>query len=160
MNLFFNNLTQALTNITHFSLIINMDESGFTSRPMKNSCQNCCYISECPVPPTFREFRDSSLISIVGAVTLNGKPLKPMLLSVNKNQPIDVKGTWLEVKFVWEKTPKGYMNAESMRSWIEKNLIQYINEEILKIGNNLQALLIFDGLKAHFVTEITDVRTR
>ena len=52
------------------------------------------------------------------------------------------------------------MNAESMRIWIEKNLIQYINEERLKIGNNLQALLIFDGLKAHFVTEITDVRTR
>lgn len=158
INLYFNNLINALSNATCFSLVINMDESGFSSRPMKDSCQNCCYISECSVPPTFREIKDSSHISIVGAVTLNGKPLKPMLLSVNKYPPMDIRDTWLEEQFVWEQTPKGYMNENSMKTWLEKILIPYINKERLRIqNNNMPALLIFDGLKAHLTTAITAI---
>ena len=34
------------------------------------------------------------------------------------------------------KTPKGYMNNESMKSWFEKKLILYIDEELFKIANN------------------------
>ena len=91
-----------------------MDESGFTSRPLKNTSKNCCFISHCTIPPTFREIQDASHISVVVAVTLDDRALKPMLLSVNQRPPIDIRGTWLENTFEWQKTPKCYMTHDSM----------------------------------------------
>lgn len=68
VNLFFNELVEALSKIRCYSLVINMDESGFSSRPQKDTSHNCCFLSNCPIPPTFREQRDASHISIVVAV--------------------------------------------------------------------------------------------
>ena len=155
VNLYFNQLTDALTQVTCFSLIINMDESGFISRPQKDKCQNCCYLKDCPVTSTFREERNSSHISIVGAVSIDGKVLKPMLLSINQNPSPEIRETWLEGTFEWFKTPKGYMNHDSMIAWMRNILFPYINEQREKLGNgDLPALLIMDGLKAHLMNDI------
>ena len=158
INSFFDKLTELLTQVKEFSLIINMDESGFSSRPLKNSTQNCCFVSNCTIPPTFKEEHDSSHISIVGAVSTDGKPLKPMLLSVNKTPPNNIKGTWLEDQFEWFQTPKGYMNHLAMISWIKTVLIPYVTlERIEHNAEDQPALLIMDGLKSHLMSEILDL---
>lgn len=157
INLYFNQLIEALNKISNYSLVVNMDESGFYSRPLKNTSQNCCFISGCTIPPAFREVQDASHISIVAAVTMDGRTLKPMLLSVNQKPPSNIKNTWLENTFEWHQTPKGYMNHDSMFSWIKNILIPYVNERRAQLNDqNLHALLLFDGLKAHLMEDIKD----
>ena len=157
VNLFFNELVEALSKIRCYSLVINMDESGFSSRPQKDTSQNCCFLSNCPIPPTFREQRDASHISIVGAVSIDGRVLKPMLLSVNKNPPREIRGTFLENSFDWAQTPKGYMTHDSMISWVHDILISYVSQRRAELNDDdLNALLIFDGLKTHLMDDIKD----
>lgn len=62
-------------------LIINVDESGFIQRPLKNSSKNCVISRDCSTKPCFREYSDWNHVSVVAAVTLSGIPLKPLLIS-------------------------------------------------------------------------------
>lgn len=75
-----------------------------------------------------------------------------MLLSVNKNPPREIRGTFLENSFDWAQTPKGYMTHDSMISWVHDILISYVSQRRAELNDDdLNALLIFDGLKAHLM---------
>lgn len=77
-----------------------------------------------------------------------------MLLSVNQKPPSNIKNTSFENTFEWDQTPKGYMNHDSMLSWIKNILISYVNERRDQLNNQiLHALLLFGGLKAHLMED-------
>lgn len=149
LNLYFTSLTVELKKNCFPDLIINMDESGFIRRPEMNSVKNCICLNNCPVHPTFREENDGNHISVVAAVTLSGKTLKPMLISTTENPPLEVTNSLLGNKFIWAKSKKGYLNEKIMIFWITQILIPYINSVKAIYGQDLVPLLIFDGLKAH-----------
>ena len=56
-----------------------------------NISLNCCLTSIFSNPPKFRERKDASHISIVGTVSIDGKPLKSMLLSANNKSLIEIQ---------------------------------------------------------------------
>lgn len=106
INSHFDNLNSAFMTARAPPLTINMDESGFSTRPNKNSTKNCICLKKCSAPPTFRDEVDGKHISIVAAVTLSGHSLKPLLISTTEKPPKEVMESAIGNEFMWIKTKK------------------------------------------------------
>lgn len=50
------------------------------------------------------------------------------------NSSPEIRGTWLEVTFELFQTPKGYMNHDSIITWMRKILFPYISQQRESLG--------------------------
>ena len=66
------------------SLILNMDETGCSSKPDKNTKSKCVVHSGSLTKPYFQENDDYRQVSIVSTIALNGSSLKPLLIIPRK----------------------------------------------------------------------------
>lgn len=121
---FFDSLENELKT-THPSIVINVDESGFLMKPDKNTTHNCVCIRNFPVTPYFKDEMDGNQISIVPAVTLSGKTLRPFLFSTTINLPNEIRTSSFGGSFEWFKTEKGYLNEHAMIAWINDILLTW-----------------------------------
>ena len=136
------------------NLIINMDETGFIKRYQKEITKKCVYNIDVNVSPKFIEQVDDHHFSLIGAITLGGKRIKPHLISTRKHLPTDLSSSI--IKFNYSQSTKGYLNKEIMLEWVQKTLIPFINK--IKYKENLsiesKTILIMDGLKAHCIDDL------
>jgi hypothetical protein len=81
-------LIRMLTQEFHPDLILNMDESAWTSRPLKGEQKNvfCC---DTPIQPQFLENQDVNHVTLVGVVILTGNGLIPFFLSTRVHLPTE-----------------------------------------------------------------------
>lgn len=157
VNDYFDRLQQEIIKCPYPPIIINVDESGFIRRPCKNKSKNCVFRKDCPCNPCFRDADDGNHVSVVGAVTLSGIALTPMLISTTKNPPGEIKNTVLENKFTWYHTTSGYLNTDAMIYWINTILIPYLELATSSSEDELSPLLLFDNLKSHLSERVTDL---
>lgn len=154
----FNEFTEKIKTCGAPQLIINMDESGFVQRPLKNTTKNCICFKDCPVKPSFRDASDGNYISIVAAVTLSGRSLKSLLISTTEKPPQEVIDSCIGDEFVWFKTRKGYLNEEAMLFWLRNILLHYVHSmKPFFPAENCRPLLIFDGLKNHQTAKVKTI---
>lgn len=152
----FNDLQKEIDVCPVPSVIINLDETGFIKRPYKNAYRNCVYVKHCSIEPRFVDYKDGNHISVVAAISLSNNQLLPPLLSTTINPPQTVYDSPLGNRFLWYKTPKGYLNEKAMEFWINNILFPYLN--LIKSNwtskFNFSPLLICDNLKAHLTQNI------
>jgi hypothetical protein len=141
-------------------LIINMDESGFSQRPLKGKRKNCVFFPDLPVKPTFLEAQDSNHVTIVGALTLTGYPLVPLLLATRARLPEEIERSYLPNEFLYLHTPKGYLNREAMDFWFDNILVPYIQRIRVMFQASPKAILIIDGPKAPETLHMNDLMVR
>jgi hypothetical protein len=91
-----------------------MDESGFTARPLKGSQKNCVFSSVCPIKPRFLEKQDANHVTLVGAVTLSGSMLIPLLLSTRVHLPPEIAESYIAGEFQYVDTKKEYLTGQAM----------------------------------------------
>ena len=137
--------------------LINIDEEGIGSRPMKGKRKKVVYITTNPQKPFFKEETDESHISIVGAI--NGRDRIRPLLILGK-QEIDQSNTEIAMRldsFYYFHTKSGYATIESTVFFVQYILHPYVLN-IRKEKNNpaLPFILIMDGLAAHKNQNVTN----
>lgn len=158
INQHFDNLHQKLLRCHYPALVLNMDESGFSKRPDKNTIRNCNCIKRCSITPSFLDENDGNHISIVAGVTFSEQALKPLLI-YNTQQPLkEVFNSPLRNSFLWCKTARGYLNEEAMLFWLQNIYLPYLDHAKSIINDlNAQALLICDSLKSHQTDKVSEL---
>lgn len=151
---YFSRVMKALEHLTDLRLLINMDESGFGSRPDKGKRKKCVFTKDCKTPPVWREKTDGYHISWVAAITASCDLLRPVLITPRKRQDPEFYRTFLP-KFadvIYSQT--GYQNNQTMLYWIENVLTPHVKNVREETGNESSlVVLIMDGLLSHFHEE-------
>jgi hypothetical protein len=83
-------LAEMLSRPLHPDLVTNMDESSFISWPLKGTSKNCVFLQNSMVKPRCFEKPDAKHVTLLGAVTLSGYSLLPLLLSPRVHLPDDI----------------------------------------------------------------------
>ena len=154
---YFNRLEVEVNKCPYPQIILNMDESGFISRPYKDKKKNCVIRRDCSTHPCFRDSIDGYHISVVAAVTLSGVALTPLLISTTKNPPKEIKNSSLGNKFLWYQTESGYLDTGAMVFWVQNILLPYLHCAESTIPKPVSPLLLFDNLKSHLATDVLDI---
>ena len=152
---YFGEVVQALQAIVHPKQVVNMDESGFSSRIDKGRRKKCLFCPDLTVEPRFQEERNSTQLSYVAAVNLAGEPLMPMFITKERvvfNQK-DLQMIQSYVKCV--QSPRGYMNEETMGHWIDEIWKPYCDSVRAALGKpDAPMFLIMDNCPSHCTQNI------
>jgi hypothetical protein len=142
-------LTDVLSHPHHPDLIINMDESGFTTRPLKGIQKNCVFSRDRSTSPRFLETQEGNHVTLVGAVTRSGTALVPLLLSTRQNLPVELASSYVGGEFYYFHTPKGYLTGLAMDYWVDTVLLPYVIAVRTRFTDRFTCVLILDGLRSH-----------
>ena len=145
---YFGKVLDAIGRIRSLQQILNMDESGFSSRMDKGRKRKCVVAKNCLVRPAFQEDDGSSQLSIVSTITLGGTALTPMFIT---KEQIKLNGDFANDS-IFDKslnfvTEKGYQNESSMVFWIENCLRTYVQKELGE--EDAPVFLIMDNCRVH-----------
>ena len=151
---YFRRLTNELAKCPYPPIIINIDETGFISRPCKNKSKYCVFRKDCNTHPCYNDCNDGYHVSVLAAVTLSGISLKPLLISQTEKPPKVVRDSPLGNTFSWYCTKSGYLNANAMIYWIKEILVPYLTYISSTIDFEITPLLLFDNLRSHLTDEV------
>jgi hypothetical protein len=105
--------------------ILNVDETGFCSRPMKAKKKTIVYAKRCTRKAACTEESAFNHMSLVATLNLFGEHLKPFYLITNKVANKDADLQLLATNVALSQTPKGYENSYSMDFDVCKMLVLY-----------------------------------
>jgi hypothetical protein len=142
-------LTNVLSHPFHPDLIANMDESGFTTRPLKGTQKNCVFSRERWTRPRFLETQNGNHMTLVGAVIVSGTHLMPLLLSTRVHLPDEIASSYVGAEFAYFYPKKGYLTAPAMDYWVATVLLPYVTSVRVRLGARVMSVLIVDGLCSH-----------
>ena len=154
---YFERLKVELAKCPFPPVIINLDETGFISRPNKNKAKYCVFRKDCNTHPCYSDCNDGYHVSVLAAVTLSGISLKPLLISQTEKPPKIVTDSILGNTFSWYYTESGYLNAGAMIYWIKEILIPYLEIITSTCDFEITPLLLFDNLKSHLTDEVIEL---
>lgn len=148
---YFGQVSAALGRITSLSQMINMDESGFSSRIDKGRKRKCVILKSCRVTPKFQEQDGSSHLTIVSTIALSGDVLRPMFIT---KEHVDMNGSFANdsifARSLHFETKKGYQDEASMVFWIQNCLAEYVSGVQTKLGDpDAPVFLIMDNCPSH-----------
>ena len=105
------------------ALILNMDETGCSSKPDKNTKSKCVVHSGSLIKPYFQEKDDYRQVSIVSTISLNGTSLKPLLIIPRKRyiNELSILDVYDDMDYIYSES--GYMNEECMLHYINEILV-------------------------------------
>ena len=148
---FYSNLSSLLKILEDYGLLLNMDETGFSSKFQKGKTIKCIIYNECEIAPFRTAKTDYRDISLVSTIALNGKVLKNMIITSRKTLDKDlIQETNLTQKFVFMNTESGYMTEDGMICWIRTILKPYVEKRRAKIKKpNSPTILIMDNCPSH-----------
>jgi hypothetical protein len=153
-------LADMLSHECHPDLIINMDESRFTTRPAKGTQKNWIFSRNCPIKPRFLERQDANHVALVGAVTLSGSALIPFLLSTRVQLPDEIASSSIVGEFRYFHTKKGYLTGLAMDYSVQTVLLPCINATRSRLQGRITAVLVLDGLRSHSTADTRDIFQR
>ena len=147
-------LITSLNGIKSCKQIINIDETGFCSRPMKGKTKKCVYIKYHPKKPSFREGVDANHVSLLAGINLQGESLKPFLIT-KTNIKYEKSILQLADDFCWTKTSKGYLTNNAMKEWIKNILSEYVKSVRNELKDpNAKIVIIMDNFGCHTNTDV------
>jgi hypothetical protein len=149
-----------LSHEPHPDLIINMDESGFPARPLKGAQKSCVFSRDSQAKPRFLEKQDANHVTLVGAVTISGNVLVPLLLSTRVNLPSEIASAYITNEFSDFRTPKGYRTGPAMDDWVSAILLPYGEGARMRLQRYVRAVLIIDRLRSQSTPFTRDVFQR
>jgi hypothetical protein len=155
---YFAELKTALVQIQTPAQLLNMDETGFCSRPEKTRKKKIIYRCDCPVKPVFREQTDPNHVSLVATIALSGDALKPMFLTTCVPNFTDPSIAELASDIIVCRTPKGYQTHESMSVYLRDVLAPYcqrVRDEAK--DQTLPIFMIMDNCGCHKKDTVSDV---
>jgi hypothetical protein len=88
---YFAEVKRASAQMRTAAQLLNMDETGFCSRPEKARERKAVYRTDCPVKPAFREESDPNHITLVATITFSGEAVKtrpkwvPKILRIHRS---------------------------------------------------------------------------
>ena len=143
------NLMKAIQGVKSPKQILNLDETGFPSKPNKSKPKRCVVIRNHKKAPTFREMADANHVSMAAAINLAGESLIPMMITTT-NVKLNDGLEDLENDFVWVKTKKGYMTEKAMLFWVQNVLSPYATQLRSELNDiNAKIVLIMDNFGCH-----------
>jgi hypothetical protein len=145
----------ALSAIRVPDQMLNMDETGFCSRPMKAKKRAIVYSKKCATKAAFREEKDLNHVTLVATINLLGQRLKPLYLITNKVTIRDPELHLMSSGLALYETTKGYQNRHSMQFYIQEVLAPYC-ENLRNIMRDpaLPVFLIMDNCSCHNKPEL------
>lgn len=154
---YFGDVVRALEMIKHPKQVVNMDESGFSSRMEKGRRKKCVFRPDITVEPKFQEERHVSQLTHVAAVNLAGEPLVPMFITVERSQFNNKDLQMIQPYVKCTRSPKGYMNEETMKHWIDEIWNPYCRSvrEMLR-DPEAPVFLIMDNCPSHCTENILE----
>jgi hypothetical protein len=148
----------ALTSMRSHEQMLNMDETGLSVRPDKGRQKKCVYSVGLEIEPRFREENDISHITLVGTVSLSCTSLPSLILTTSEIKFKSQQLRDLENSFWIRKTPKGYMNRDSMAYYIAVILRPYCAQLRERLGDpTLPVWLIMDNHSSHNREELMEM---
>jgi hypothetical protein len=147
---YFAEVKRALAQMRTAAQLLNMDETGFCSRPEKAKKRKVVYRIDCPVKPAFREESDPNHITLVATITFSGEALKPMFLTTCEPNFADPNMAELASDIVVYKTAKAYQTHESMTVYLRDIVGPYcqrVRDELH--DQNLPIYLLMDNCGCH-----------
>jgi hypothetical protein len=130
--------------------ILNMDESGVSSRPMKGKHKKVVACNSCTITPSFQDSRDIAQVSICSTIAFDGTSLPPMLVTCSKVDYKDQQLANLLGTFSQFETQKGYQTEQSMAFYINSILVPYCSKLREESQNStLPVYLIMDNCSSH-----------
>ena len=148
---YFDRIIAALKKLVDLRLLINMDESGFGSRPDKGKRKKCVLVRDCKTTPVWQEKTDGYHISWVAAITASCDMLRPMLITPRKRQDPEFHDTFLPKFADFVYSSSGYQTVETMLYWIDNILTPHVRRVREEIGQpDALVILVMDGLLSHF----------
>jgi hypothetical protein len=110
---------------------------------------NCIFRRGAPIQPRFVENRDANHVTRVGAVTLSGNAMIPLLLSNRMHLPSEIAGSHITDEFRYFHTTKDYLHRQAMDYWLETILLPYVKAIRVRPQPRIIAVLILDGPRNH-----------
>jgi hypothetical protein len=155
---YYDDVEEALSDIVDPTQVINVDESGASSRPNKGKRKRIVYSPLIPKIPTFKEERDVTHVSIVAGVSLSGETLRPMYLTVTEvKDKSEMAHDLLQSSEIF-KTTKGYQTGESMSHYILTILAPYCEKVRTRLNNpDAPIFLIMDNCESHRMPFLLDM---
>jgi hypothetical protein len=147
---YFAELAQALSEIRSPAQLLNMDETGFCSRPTKGRKKTVVYVPQCPVSPVFLGKPDANHVTLVATISFSFHSLKPMFLTVSDLHFRDSDLRTLQPEIVFHKTAKGYQTSASMADYIDAILKPYCLTVRLSLQDpSVPIFLMMDNCESH-----------
>jgi hypothetical protein len=153
-------LADVLSHEHHPDLIISMDKSGFTARPLKGAQKSCVFFPDSQVKPCFLQKQDANHVILVAAATISGNVLVPLLLSTRVNLPAEIASSYMAGEFSYLQTRKGYLTGPAMDYRVQAILLPYGEGVRVRLQRYATAVLIIDGLRSHNMPLTRDVFQR
>jgi hypothetical protein len=120
--------------------IMNMDETGFSVRPMKGKTRKPVSLKSCSVRPTLHEEKDVSHVSLVATVTIGGQTLTPLMLTTTDLPFTSEELVILRRTFAAYRTARDYMTAASMMFYLNHIVAPYVM--FLRVTRQDPALMV------------------
>jgi hypothetical protein len=134
-------LEQALSVIRVRHQILNMDETGLCSHPMKTKKKVIVYSKACTTNAAFKEEADRNHVSFVTSINLLGQRLKPHYVITDKIAIKDPDLRTISINLAFCETMKTHQNRHSMEFYVREILAPYC--EHLRNAMNNPALPVF-----------------
>ena len=105
-----------------------MDETGFHSGIDKGRRRKCVFIRGVQTRPTFHEEAESTTVSLVATIAMNGDSLMPLFLTKERVKYESRMLRLSKERLLTFRTPKGYQNEESMIYYLQMVMVPYIQK--------------------------------
>jgi hypothetical protein len=155
VNDYFSNVQTALASMTSREQLLNMDETGFCSREMKNRKKTVVFLTNCPVVAKYTEETDADHVSLAATISFSGLPLKPMFLTRREIRFTSPALQDLSDDIAVCTTAKAYQTEASMRQYLHQVIAPYCAElRHRREDPELPVFLIMDNCSSHRTDEL------
>ena len=147
---YFERVQTALLSMRSLQQLVNMDESGFTSRADKGRKKKCVYSLNVPTAPRVCEEENISQVTVVSAMNLAGECLKPMFITIEQIKFNIIELEMIRKDIVCVQSSKGYQSEKTMAFWVKNVFGRYCKH----VRDNLQdpnatIWIIMDNCSSH-----------
>lgn len=148
--LYFARLREVIQQLKTPAQLLNMDETGNSSRPNKGRSLRVVCSKRSTVEAHYQEAKDVTHVSLAGTVALSGKSLKPFLLTISSVRFRDPELAMLQREFATFQTQKGYMTTAAMEVYLRDVIEPYAVKLRRKQGDpTIPIYLIMDNHDSH-----------
>ena len=151
---YFGKFVNALSQIKSLKQIINLDETGFSSRIFKGKKRKCVCTNEISIELKFKEKSQTSQLSVIFSINMSGGTLSPLYITKEKikmNHDLQIINNYSK----FYSTEKGYLNENAMIYWIQEIWKPYCENVRRELNDPLAKMfIIMDNCRVHSMQSV------